>query len=320
MFNFREFRKCIGSLLSVFIVLLLFGCTVQVSSIEISDDNVSIAVGKGLSLVAVIQPDNASDKSIVWSTSDPTIATVDEYGVVTAVGVGSATITARSSNGKSSSCIVTVLQPVESVSFSVDSILLEIGSTHSLTPIVYPQNASNVAISWSSSNSSIAIVNSYGLVTAVGEGKATITATSSNGKKASCEVIVHYGVGDYSISEGEINDSMTSAKLINVNGTTISGSNFDAYDVDYFKVYLTAGQTLYCIIAPHYSIDVPWYAVGLWNSSDVAVAASVQDSGGKTRSLTYTVPKTGYYYILVFYHPDSPYSDGDSYSAFVYWD
>ena len=149
-------------------------------------------VGAKSNLVATITPTTASNKNISWSTSDSRIATVGLAGEITAIGKGSATITATTVDGsKTAKCTVTVLVPVTGVTLDKAALSLNVGTTGILKAIVTPSLATNTGVNWSTSNSNIAKVSAAGVVTAVGGGTATITATTIDGNKmAKCTVTV----------------------------------------------------------------------------------------------------------------------------------
>ncbi len=165
---------------------------IAVESVSINKTSIQLEVGDTSSLVATVNPQNATNKNIIWSSSDIEIATVDSSGVITAVAQGNATITATSEDGgKTANAVVTVIIPVESVSIDQSFIQLEVGQTSSLVATVNPQNATNKYIAWSSSNIEVANVDSEGKVTALSPGNATITARSVySNKTASTEVTV----------------------------------------------------------------------------------------------------------------------------------
>ncbi|MCR4564631.1 MAG: Ig-like domain-containing protein [Bacteroidales bacterium] len=147
-------------------------------------------------LIPTILPSDATDKAVRWDSSNPSVATVDDNGKVTAKGNGSATITVTTDDqGKTATCEVTVAQWVTGITLNKSSVLLIKGQmeTVSLTPTVFPSNASDKSVTWSSSNSSVATVSTAGEVTAVSKGTATIKATANDGsgKSASCEVAVY---------------------------------------------------------------------------------------------------------------------------------
>lgn len=144
-------------------------------------------------LTAIVLPENATDKSVAWSVSDPEIATVDENGLVTAVAVGTATVTATASSGITAECVVNVIPtPVESITLSLDNAIMRLWETVTLTAEVTPADATDPTVVWSSSDTGVADVDSEGVVTATGTGTATITATAADGSgvSATCEIEV----------------------------------------------------------------------------------------------------------------------------------
>lgn len=154
-------------------------------------------IGETANLVASIDPWNATDQSIDWISSDSNIASVSPYGTVTAVNPGEVTITAKSKDNptKSATCTVTVNERV-----MVNSVNMSQGPTgtfyegaqFSFTATVTPNTATNQSLKWTSSNNNVATVSSYGLVTAIEAGTATIKAeaTDGSGKSATRTVTV----------------------------------------------------------------------------------------------------------------------------------
>ena len=139
--------------------------------------------------------------TVKWTSSNKKIATVSKSGLVTAMKKGSCTITAKAEN-KSYKCRLTVKQAVKGIKLNKSKLTLKQGKTFKLTATVTPKNAANKAIKWTSSNKAVATVNAKGVVTAVGEGTAKITATAKDGsrKKAVCTVTVAagYKLGSFS--------------------------------------------------------------------------------------------------------------------------
>ena len=179
------------------------GCTVTVSKkeipiIEISLDKSSATLTEGetTTIVATVLPENTTDsKSVSWSSSNSEVATVDANGTVTAKRAGTAIITATSTNGKTAGCTVTVSKkeiPITEISLDKSSATLTEGETTTLTATVLPENTTyGKSVKWSSSNVAVATVDIMGKVTAKSAGTAIITATSENGKTASCTVTVN---------------------------------------------------------------------------------------------------------------------------------
>lgn len=138
-----------------------------------------------------------------WMSSDPAVATVDEHGKVTAQSVGKATITALVSNGQALRCSVTVESEIGKVKLNKnDLILREAGSQETLLATVASEKTGReVPITWISSNPGVATVDTNGVVTAVADGEAKITALSPEGKFDTCVVIVGMAADKYNTEE-----------------------------------------------------------------------------------------------------------------------
>ena len=160
---------------------------IAVSSVTLNKTKLSLFKGSDETLVATVTPNNATNKSVTWSSSDNNIASVDQNGKVTAVSGGEATITAKAGE-KEATCTVTVTVPVESVSLDKSSITLEEEQTASLIATVLPEDATDKTVAWYSSNDSVAKVEN-GFITAVKEGSATIIAKVGE-IEAICEITV----------------------------------------------------------------------------------------------------------------------------------
>jgi len=170
--------------------------TVSVTSVSLNKPSTSLLVNHTETLFAIIEPDNATNRNVTWSSNNTSAATVSAGGVVTAVAVGTATITVTTDDGgKTASCIVTVSNvavAVTGVSVNKSSVSLVVGATEDLTAAITPANATNQIVTWSSDNTSVAAVSEDGVVTAENVGTATITVTTDDGgKTASCTVTVN---------------------------------------------------------------------------------------------------------------------------------
>lgn len=140
----------------------------------------------GYQLTATISPSNATNKSVSWSSSNTSVATVSSTGYVTCKAPGYATITCTSNAASSvkATCSVSVTQAVTSITLSGSSSMQK-GNTQTLTYTVSPTNASNKNVTFTSSNTSVATVSSYGYVTAKAAGTAVITCKAADGYGAS---------------------------------------------------------------------------------------------------------------------------------------
>jgi uncharacterized protein YjdB len=171
--------------------------TVAVTSVILNKTTVTVGVGATTQLVATVLPTIATDKSVTWSSSDTGKATVNASGVITGVATGSATITVTTTDGgKTSTCAVTVVTSVAvtGVGLNQSTAFLATGSTLQLTATLSPTNATNTALTWSSSVPAKATVSSSGLVTAVAAGTTNIVVTTTDGSfTATCAVSVYSG-------------------------------------------------------------------------------------------------------------------------------
>jgi hypothetical protein len=164
----------------------------QVSATSASLDQTALTLNKGASgqLMLTVTPEDFTDE-VVWKSSDTAVVTVSDTGLVKAVGVGTATI--KVSVGKASaSCKVTVLQPVTSISLNRSSLTMEATDTFQLQASVYPSNAADQRVQWTSSDPAVASVDENGLVTALKKGTSTVTAAALDGSGVTrtCQVTV----------------------------------------------------------------------------------------------------------------------------------
>ena len=181
-----------------YITLTVKQGNVYVTSVSLSSSSASLKVGETKQLSATVLPSNATNKSVSWSTSSSSVASVSSSGLVTAKASGTATITCKANDGsgKQATCFVTVTaaDPVKvtGISLNYTSTAMIVGDTRQLSATISPSNATDKTVSWSSSNSSVASVSSSGLVTAKANGTATITckANDGSGKQATCTVSV----------------------------------------------------------------------------------------------------------------------------------
>ncbi|MDO5853417.1 MAG: Ig-like domain-containing protein [Thermoplasmata archaeon] len=170
--------------------------TSAVTGVSITDTTSTMRAGTSYQLTATVLPMDSRNKSVSWSSSDTSVATVSTGGLVTGVAAGTVTITVVTAEGGYSDSVTITVRPAagsaESVSLSATSVILQAGESVTLTATVSPSDAVNKSVSWSSSDTSVATVSSTGAVTAVSPGSATITVTTSDGGyTAICKVRVY---------------------------------------------------------------------------------------------------------------------------------
>ena len=230
---------------------------VAVTGIALSESSITlVAGGEAATLTATVTPDNATDKTVTWTSSNTSVATVED-GVVTPVAEGTATIIARAGE-QTAECEVTVkpegtIVAVTKVELNKTTLELHVEDTETLTATVTPTTATNKAVTWSSSDTGVATVEN-GKVTAVAEGTATITAKAGD-QTAECEVTV--------VAKGVTIVHVTSVTL---NKTTLS---------------LTVGgeETLMATVKP----DDATNKTVTWTSSNTGV--TTVDSNGKVMAV-----------------------------------
>ncbi len=186
--------------------------TVEVKKITLNSETNSVNVGSYVQIVATIEPANATNRDLIWYSSDPSVARVDSKGLVEGLKAGTVTITAMTKDGTvkgikvitikelptPTPTIVPIITPtitptplvIESLSFTDTNVSVKKGNTLQLVVKVIPTELSGTKLTWKSSNSNIVSVDENGKITGLEVGTATITVTSSNGKTATCEVTV----------------------------------------------------------------------------------------------------------------------------------
>ena len=160
------------------------------TTITLDQTEVTVNKGKQVKLKATVEglPEGAQQPKLVWATSDKAVATV-QSGNVTAAGAGDAvitcTITLEDGMSISAECQVTVIVPVSSVTLEKKTVSLGVGETFAPEFKVQPKTATVQTLAYTSSDEAVATVDAQGVITAVGPGKCTITATSTDGTEKS---------------------------------------------------------------------------------------------------------------------------------------
>ena len=200
-------------------VFLVSGCKkvqvtdkdyVPVESVSLDQEELSLVIGDEYQLHETVLPAKASNKSVTWSSSNSSVASVSE-GKIKAVAVGSATITVTTeSGGYTARCNVQVVKEtvhVTGVSLTPESMILSVSGTQRLSVQLQPSGATNHKVSWSTSDESVAIVRD-GLVTGVKQGTAVITVkTEDGGHEATASVKVVQPFTKISILSPDTSDS-----------------------------------------------------------------------------------------------------------------
>lgn len=216
---------------------------VKVSEVKLSSTTLTLtAGGDAATLTATVLPEDAVDKTVTWSSLKPSVATVDQNGVVTPVAKGTAIIVAAA-GGVEAECAVTVVEEgttivdVTDVTLDKETATVKAGTPVKLTATVAPENATNKTVTWTSSDATVATVDKDGNVTAVKPGTATITATSGN-KTDTCEVTVpdgFYLVGKFNTELGAKEWEDLTGKLNEISAKIVfvqDSENSDKYTLE----------------------------------------------------------------------------------------
>ena len=179
---------------------------VKVTGVSLNRESLNLTEGETSKLVATVNPSNASNKNVTWESSKPSVVSVDSKGNIKALKAGSATITVKTKDGGYTAKVTITVKAkpvikVTSVSLDKTSLILTEGGSSKLVVTVNPGNATNKGVTWSSSNSSVATVDSKGNVKALKAGSTIITVTTKDGSyTATCTVTVAEKPATYSVT------------------------------------------------------------------------------------------------------------------------
>lgn len=231
-------------------VVIVKPAEVPVQSVTITNKNnagaITLTKGESMTLQASVAPANATEKAVEWSVSDPKVLSVDQNGKVTAVGGGSAKAVVKTKDGgKTDECQFVVVVPVESVAITSapEGLKLTAGEQFQFTAVVNPEDATDKALTWVSSETSVLTVDASGKAVALKAGKAKVTVTSADGKKSDSREIT--------VEAADV--------VIPVTGV--------AFNFDYVDVTIGGEADLSVTITPEDATDKSL----IWSSSDETV-------------------------------------------------
>ena len=270
----------------------------QATSITLNKTEASLKVTETITLVATVLPELTTNKSVTWKSSNNAVATVSENGVVTAVATGEAIITATTTDGSNLSASAKIIVDptlAESVTLNIDKVTLKANETIELTATVLPELCTNKSVAWQSSDDKVAVVDANGLVTAIGVGEATITATTTDGSNlsATCTITVEATPGDAN-NDGNVNVTDVITVASHILGFNPNPFIFDAADINKDgKISITDIVAIVNIIlnsettneVAHYARAAKQQAVG---SSLFIEDCSIQEGETKTIAINLT--------------------------------
>ena len=249
---------------------------VKVESVKISSypSEYKLEVGKSFGFAAEVLPADATDKNVVWSTSAPSVLSVDELGNAKAIAEGTAIVTVTTNDGgKTAKCTITVVAPkvpVKSVELTTipTSNKMKVGETFTFVARVLPENASDKSVRWTSSNNDVLTISSDGKATAVAMGTSSVTVTTNDGNKIANALITV-------VKQGSAEP---------VTGLTLTTEGY----IDYVR----HGKTIQII--PNYSPSGSYPGETKWYSSDSNLA--VVDENGLVKAVSFDYSRSHSYY------------------------
>ena len=223
------------------ILCLMIGVTAaRAEGLTLNESDVFINLGKSISLKVTGAPEGVNAKKVVWSSSDPDVATV-KNGAVKGIAVGSCDIICQASEDESIQvvCHVTVLKMIQNVAIKEKKLTISRGSSVPVSVTIKPEDATNQQLSWISSDKTICTVDNQGTITAVGPGDCDITCTSTDGSNKSAKVSVHvpiFAAAEESVTVTEqegllIPMGLNEASVLNITHSA-SSAEFFFYSVD----------------------------------------------------------------------------------------
>ncbi len=206
-------------------------CKVTVKGIEVTEVSLnyysqSIREGETLNLVATVMPDNATDKTVTWSSNNTSVATVSSTGTVKGIKAGAAVITAKAGSKTATCALAVMAKPIEvtGISLNYSSISIREGQSWNLSATVTPSNATDKTVTWTSSNTSVVTVSSSGTVTGVKAGTATITAKAGS-KSTTCTVTVTAAVTGVSLNKSSLSLTVGETETLTATITPSNATN-----------------------------------------------------------------------------------------------
>ncbi len=155
---------------------------IEVEKIEISLDKTTINKGEIIELNTKVIPEDATNKSITFSSSNPKVLTVSSSGKVTGISSGKATITAKANNGVNAEIEITVYSSVTDILLSTNTVRVQKDGNFKINAEVLPEDADNKNIEYKSENELIAKVNNTGIITGISEGTTRVIVSAEDGK------------------------------------------------------------------------------------------------------------------------------------------
>ena len=210
-----------------------------VTEITLNESEITLQKGKSFALKADVQPKEAKNKKVSWTSSDPAVATVGN-GAVRAVSCGECEIVceAQDGSGVSARCRVTVVQFVTALQAKDKKVTVPFGGTYTPEVTVKPEDATDPSIVWTSSDESVLTVDGTGAASAVGAGDCDLTGTAADGSGKSVKISVHVPVFDTAESSWEVTETDGLVIPLDLHGTDLQYITCKSAKENFFMYWL----------------------------------------------------------------------------------
>ena len=253
--------------------------TVLTSPKEIILSNTEITIdlssgNKTVQITPTITPDSAN-KNITWTSSNTSIARVDEFGTITGISNGEATVTAKTVNGLTKICKVKVVTSPTAISLNKTNAVIDTTTSKNmqLTAVITPASANiYTGITWTSSNDNVVQVNQQGLVKGISNGLATVTAKTENGCTAQCRIVVGATIAGINLAPS--NSAIEIEEKLQINATIEPN---------------TSEETLIWVSSNSKVATVDQNGLVIAKGSGTATITVKSSTGGKSATCTITV-------------------------------
>jgi len=248
----------------------------QISNVELNTTSVSIINGGTYQIKATITPNDATNKSLSYTSNNESIATVSSTGLITGISGGETIITVSTTDGSniSKSIDVIVREQIESVTLSETNIEINKGQSKIVTATITPSNAFNKTLRWESEDDSIATVNN-GVITGINVGTTKVIVSTTDGSNITKEINVKVNSIMTSTHTCVTNTNTICSRTDIINGILVNVRVNDNEDYDFYVVSDT-GSELTLIMDRNLGDKVDWYT-----------SSSVNNSYGPITALTY---------------------------------
>lgn len=238
--------------------------TISVTRLEVTPTTATLNVGETIKIGVTVYPTNATNKQLIWDSLNPNVATVNNNGVIKAVGAGSTSILVAPAENPDYQYWVSIKvnspTKVSSIELSETEATMEVGEELTLKASILPENANNKAVKWTSDNAGVAKV-ANGVITAIAPGECDITCTSTDGSNVSakCHIVVNEPEQHWLsvvLPNGSVAINVTNLETIELKITPETGYSVHSVTVDGVEQEIVPAETILALPAFTHSATV----------------------------------------------------------------